>query len=103
MAQVLADLRGIPDGRVTVGPVRSDRADLVRWCLPTLCPNSGKVQSGHMVLEGNAISCDAFGCLNHDDFVGDLTPEDILTRYHVLGWNIGEAGGRTVHYCPDHG
>jgi hypothetical protein len=56
-----------------------------------------------MVLEGNAISCDAFGCLNHDDFVGDLTPEDILTRYHVLGWNIGEAGGRTVHYCPDHG
>jgi hypothetical protein len=56
-----------------------------------------------MVLEGNAISCDAYGCLNQDDFVGELAPEDILTRYHVLGWNIGEAGGRIVHYCPDHG
>lgn len=56
-----------------------------------------------MVLEGNEISCDAYGCLNRDDFVGQLAPEDILTRYHVLGWSFGEADGRTVHYCPDHG
>ncbi len=94
---------GIHNCRVTVGPVRSDRSDFVGWCLTTLCPTSGEDQSGHMVLEGNAISCDAYGCLNQDDFVGELTPEDTLTRYHVLGWNIGEAGGRVVHYCPDHG
>jgi hypothetical protein len=55
-----------------------------------------------MVLEGNAISCDGYGCLTRDDFDGELAPDDILVRYHILGWSIAEIDGRMMHFCPEH-
>ena len=55
-----------------------------------------------MVLNGNSIICDGFGCRTEDTFEGDLPPEDIQVRYHVLGWRFTEVGGQEVHHCPIH-
>jgi hypothetical protein len=55
-----------------------------------------------MTLDGNEISCDGYDCRNQDTFEGDLSPEDIRLRYHILGWQITETDGRETHICPDH-
>ncbi len=55
-----------------------------------------------MTLAGNAISCDAYGCQSSDDFVGDLSDEDIRLRYHILGWRFEGVDAHERHICPDH-
>ena len=55
-----------------------------------------------MVLDGNAISCDAVGCETRDDFTGELSSEDVLVRYHVLGWRYADSGDGERHFCPAH-
>jgi hypothetical protein len=55
-----------------------------------------------MVIEGNAISCDRFGCSQTATFTGQLSAADIRFRYHLLGWQIGEHGDREIHRCPRH-
>jgi hypothetical protein len=55
-----------------------------------------------MALDGNEISCDHSGCRAEDSFKGDLSPEDIRLRYHILGWQITDTDGRETHFCPDH-
>ena len=59
-------------------------------------------EAGCMTLDGNAISCDAYGCGTQDTFDGALSAEDIRLRYHILGWQIGEKDGREAHFCSDH-
>ena len=59
-------------------------------------------EGGSMTLDGNEISCDGYDCRNQDTFEGDLSPEDIRLRYHILGWQITETDGRETHICPDH-
>lgn len=55
-----------------------------------------------MVLDGNDISCDIYGCGTTDTFAGYLPPEDVRARYHVLGWRYAEADGIERHFCPLH-
>ncbi len=89
----------------TEHPSRSrDSGECTKESRPTAqCLRSLSVHASGMILDGNSISCDAFGCRNRDEFVGELAPEDVLARFHVLGWSFDEVDGRTVHYCPDHG
>lgn len=55
-----------------------------------------------MVLDGNAISCDAYACRTTDDFDGELSDADTKVRYHMLGWQFVGAGHDEKHYCPTH-
>jgi hypothetical protein len=55
-----------------------------------------------MAIDGNDISCDRFGCRETATFTGQLSPEDIRVRYHVLGWQITESKGGEHHRCPRH-
>ena len=55
-----------------------------------------------MVLDGNDISCDRFGCRTTDTFDGALSPEDVRLRYHMLGWRFTETDGQAYHHCPLH-
>ena len=41
-----------------------------------------------MALYGNDISCDCVGCGTTDTFEGELSPEDVRVRSHMLGWRI---------------
>ena len=56
----------------------------------------------HMTLEGNTIRCDRNGCRTEDSFEGELSPEETLIRFHVLGWRFTEHDGREFHRCPIH-
>ena len=63
--------------------------------------NMGSVD--HMALDGNDISCDKFGCRANDTFEGELSPEDIRVRYHMLGWRFTDDDcDPEMHYCPFH-
>jgi hypothetical protein len=55
-----------------------------------------------MVLNGNFVSCDANGCQNQETFEGDLSPDDVRLRYHILGWHILGAEDQEFHFCPSH-
>jgi hypothetical protein len=55
-----------------------------------------------MAFDGNSISCDHYGCRTQDTSEGDLSPEDIRVRYHMLGWRYSEADGQGTHHCPIH-
>ena len=56
----------------------------------------------HMTLEGNSIRCDRNGCRTEDSFEGELSPEETLIRFHVLGWRFTEDDSREFHHCPIH-
>ena len=55
-----------------------------------------------MTIEGNTITCDRYGCQTQDSFEGELSPEESLIRFHVLGWRFTEHDGREFHHCPIH-
>lgn len=38
-----------------------------------------------MTIEENTITCDRYGCRTQDSFEGELSPEETLIRFHVLG------------------
>jgi hypothetical protein len=50
----------------------------------------------------NTITCDRYGCGTQDSFEGELSPEEALIRFHVLGWRFTEHDGREFHHCPIH-
>ena len=60
------------------------------------------VQASAMVLDGNAIACDAIGCEKKNDFDGELPDDDTRVRYHVLGRQIVETGTDEKHHRPAH-
>ncbi len=55
-----------------------------------------------MTIDGNVITCDHPGCRTQHTFTGELSPEDLLLRYHVMGWRYTEAYGQELHHCPNH-
>ena len=55
-----------------------------------------------VVIDGNSIFCDGYGCRAQDTFEGHLPREEIQVRYHMLGWRYTEVDGQELHYCPIH-
>jgi hypothetical protein len=55
-----------------------------------------------VAINGDYISWDRFGCRASATFIGELSADDIRTRFLILGWQTSEVKGREAHRCPRH-